>query len=126
MLKKSLIAMSAAFALCGCVSYHTPPVDRRVTIAPDLGTRVYVTDVRLAKGASQHYTMQANIVNNTSGVVQVEYRTVWLDATGMEIPSVTSTWLPMSAAAREVVGLASTAPSSEAVDFRFYVQASRH
>ena len=124
--KKTFLAAVAAFALCGCVSYHTPPLDRRVTVAPDLGSSVYVTDVRLARGASQHYTMQANIVNNTGDVVQVEYRTVWLDETGMEIPSVTSTWLPISAAAREVVGLASTAPSPEAVDFRFYVQASRH
>jgi uncharacterized protein YcfL len=100
-------------------------MDRRVTVAPDLGTVVWVTDVRLMKGPSSHFTMQANVVNNTDGVVRMEYRVDWLDATGTVIPSVVSTWQPMSAAAREVVPLQATAPSPAAVDFRFYVQAER-
>lgn len=114
-----------AIAGVGCVSYHTPPMDRRVTVSPDLGAAVWVTDVRLAKVKSQQYTLQANVVNNTNGVMPMEYRVVWLNAMGMEIPSVMSTWLPISAAPREVVGLQATAPSPEAVDFRFFVQAKR-
>ena len=46
-------------------------------------------------------------------------------ATGSAIPSVVSTWQPISAAPREVVPLQATAPSPDAVDFRFYVQAER-
>jgi uncharacterized protein YcfL len=118
-----MIAFAAAAV--GCVSYHTPPQDRRVTVSPELGTRVWVTDVRLAKANSQQYTLQANVVNNTSGVVRMEYRVVWLDANGMELPSVLSTWHPISAVEREIVGLAATAPTPEAVDFRFYLQAAR-
>ena len=122
--KGIVVAVLAALA-AGCISYHTPPMDRRVTVSPDLGTAVWVTDVRLAKGPSSHFTLQANVVNNTDGVVRMEYRVDWLDATGSAIPSVVSTWRPMSAAAREVVPLQATAPSAEAVDFRFYVQPER-
>ena len=64
-------------------------------------------------------------MNNTDGVMRMEYRVDWLDATGSAIPSVVSTWQPMSAAAREVVPLQATAPSPAAVDFRFYVQPER-
>ena len=123
--RKSFLAAALVGLVAGCISYHTPPMDRRVTVAPDLGTAVWVTDVRLAKGPSSHFTLQANVVNNTSGVVRMEYRVDWLDATGSAIPSVVSTWQPMSAAAREVVPLQATAPSPEAGDFRFYVQAER-
>ena len=119
------MAATLAGLVTGWLSYHTPPMDRRVTVAPDLGAAVWVTDVRLAKGPSSHFTLQANVVNNTGGVVRMEYRVDWLDATGSAIPSVVSTWQPMSAAAREVVPLQATAPSPEAVDFRFYVQAER-
>ena len=123
--RKSIVAAVLAVLAVGCVSYHTPPMDRRVTVSPDLGMAVWVTDVRLAKGPSSHFTLQANVVNNTDGVMRMEYRVDWLDATGSAIPSVVSTWQPMSAAAREVVPLQATAPSPAAVDFRFYVQAER-
>ena len=70
-------------------------------------------------------TLQANVANNTDGVVRMEYKVVWLDSNGAEIPSVVSTWQPMSAAARNVVGLTATAPAPEAVDFRLYVQGAQ-
>ena len=123
--RKSFLAAALAGLVAGCISYHTPSMDRRVTVAPDLGTAVWVTDVRLMKGPSSHFTVQANVVNNTDGVVRMEYRVDWLDATGTVIPSVVSTWQPMSVAAREVVPLQATASSLAAVDFRLYVQAER-
>ena len=98
-------ALIGALLFVGCKATNVPPPDRRVTIAPDLGTSIYVTDVRLAKEPSSHFTLQANVVNNTEGVIRMEYRVDWLDATGSAIPSVVSTWQPMSAAAREVVTL---------------------
>lgn len=125
MKRRCFILAALAGLTVGCVSYHTPPMDRRVTVAPDLGTAVWITDIRMAKGTSSHYTLQANVVNNTEGVVRMEYRVDWLDSTGSVLPSVVSTWLPMSAAAREVVPLQATAPSPDAVDFRFYLQAER-
>ena len=114
-----------AGVMCGCVSYRTPPADRRVTVSPDLRAEVWVTDIRLSRGQSQHYTLQANIVNNTNGDARFEYRVVWLDAAGVAIPSIVSDWQFVSAAAREIVGLTTTAPAPEAVDFRLYVQRSR-
>ena len=123
--RKCFLAAALAGLMAGCISYHTPPMDRRVTIAPNLGTAVWVTDVRLAKGPSSHFTLQANVVNNTDGVVRMEYRVEWLDATGTAIPSVVSTWQPIAAAARAVIPLQATAPAPEAVDFRLYVQALR-
>ena len=125
-MKKRMLYLLSALAVCaGCVSYRTPPEDRRVTVSPDLGASVWVTDVRLTKAQSQHCTLQANVANNTGGVVRMEYKVVWLDSDGAEIPSVVSTWQPMSAAARNVVGLTATAPSPEAVDFRLYVQEAK-
>ncbi len=123
--RKCFLAAALAGLMAGCISYHTPPLDRRVTVAPNLGTAVWVTDVRLAKGPSSHFTLQANVVNNTDGVVRMEYRVEWLDATGTVIPSVVSTWQPIAAAARAVIPLQATAPVPEAVDFRLYVQALR-
>ena len=123
--RKCFLMAALAGLVAGCISYHTPPMDRRVTVSPDLGMAVWVTDVRLAKGPSSHFTLQANVVNNTDGVMRMEYRVDWLDATGSAIPSIVSTWQPMSAAAREVVPLQATAPSPAAVDFRFYVQPER-
>ena len=85
-MRKGMFIMLAALCACvGCVTYHTPPMDRRVTVAPDLGTAIWVTDVRLTKAHSQHYTLQANVVNNAECVVRMEYKVVWLDANGAEI-----------------------------------------
>ena len=123
--RKCFLAAALAGLVAGCISYHTPPMDRRVTVSPDLGMAVWVTDVRLAKGPSSHFTLQANVVNNTDGVMRMEYRVDWLDATGSAIPSVVSTWQPMSAAARVGVPLPGRAPAPAAVDFRFYVQPER-
>ena len=69
--RKSFLAAALAGLVAGCISYHTPSMDRRVTVAPDLGTAVWVTDVRLMKGPSSHFTVQANVVNNTDGVVRI-------------------------------------------------------
>jgi len=126
-MRKTIGILSFALCACmGCVSYHTPPMDRRITVSPDMGTSIWVTDVRLAKAHSQHYTLQVNVVNNTGSVVRMEYKVVWLDANGLEIPSIVSIWQMMSAASHEVVGLTATAPSPDAVDFRFYVRPARY
>ena len=110
--------------MSGCASWR-PPCDCRVTIAPDLGDSVQIVDLRLQKTHSQHYTMQANVANNSSGLVGLEYKTVWLDAGGEEIPTILSTWSWTSIRPRDIVALQSTAPDESAVDFRFYVRRSR-
>ena len=57
-MKKMLMMLGVAAALLttGCVSTPIPPMDRRVTVAPNLGSSLYVTDVRCAKGKAAFYT----------------------------------------------------------------------
>lgn len=111
--------------LSGCVATNVPPVDRRVTIAPDLGTKVYVTDVRCAKGRSDYTTFQANVVNNTSSDLGVEWRVVWLDEDGITIDTLVSSWDKMMLAPNDIQALKSTAPRMDAVDMRFYLRKLR-
>lgn len=119
-----LLNLSLAVLACGCTSV-CPPRDCRVTVAPDLGDAVQVVDLRLQKARSSHYTMQANVVNNSAALVGLEYKTVWLDAGGEEIPTILSTWSRTSVRPRDIVALQSTAPDASAVDFRFYLKRSR-
>ena len=67
-------------------------MDRRVTLAENLGYDLYVTDVRCAKGTSAYCTFQANVVNNTARELWVEWRVAWLDANGIEIDAHDLTW----------------------------------
>lgn len=125
MLGKLLFSIAAAAAMTGCVATNVPPADRRVTIAPDLGTKAYVTDVRCAKGSSVCYTFQANVVNNTSGALPVEWKVTWLDEDGIEIDSVVSHWQSRVLQPYEICALKGTAPTQKAVDMLFYVRKGR-
>ena len=121
------LAMSAlgAVALCGCVATNVPPPDRRVTIAEDLGTSVCITDIRCTKGASDFYTFQANMVNTTSSEIAVDWKVVWLDADGVAIDSVVSTWSSRMLHPHEICALKGTAPRADAVDMLFYARRAR-
>ena len=119
-------AAIGAAVLCGCVATNLPPADRRVTVAADLGTRVYVTDVLCAKAAtSDFYTFQANVVNTTSSDLKVEWKVVWLDADGVTIDSVVSTWNSRVLNPQEICALKGTAPRKDAADMLFYVRRAR-
>ena len=123
--RKCFLVAALAGLVAGCISYHTPPMDRRVTIAEDLGTAVWVTDVRCAKGASPYATFQANVVNNTSYDLGVEWKVVWLDANGVTIDSLVSTWNKVMLAPRDIQALKGTAPRPDAADMLFYVRRLR-
>ena len=123
-IKALAFCLASAVLTSGCVS-QLPPGDCRVTIAPDLGNAVQIVDLRLQKSRSSHYTMQANVVNNSAALVGLEYKTVWLDAGGEEIPTILSIWSRTSVRPRDIVALQSTAPDETAVDFRLYVRRSR-
>ena len=120
-----LSALLGMAMLSGCVATNVPPMDRRVTIAEDLGTRAYITDVRCAKGASDYATFQANVVNNTSGDLAVEWKVVWLDADGVAIDSLVSTWNKLMLAPNDVTALKNTAPRVDAADMLFYLRRMR-
>ncbi len=122
--KVALVALGAAL-LSGCVATNVPPPDRRVTIAKDLGTSVFITDIRCTKGSSDFYTFQANMVNNRSSDLAVEWKVVWLDADGITIDSAVSGWNARMLQPNDVVALKGTAPRSDAVDMLFYVRRAR-
>ena len=109
----------------GCVATNLPPMDRRVTVADDLGTSVFVTDVRCTKGGGSYYTFQANVVNNTWHDLGVEWKVVWLDANGVAIDSIVSTWNKLMLPANDIQALKNTAPQLDAVDMLFYVRRLR-
>ena len=106
----------------GCVATHVPPVDRRVTIAENIAGDVYVSDVRCAKGTSDHLTFQANVVNLTSREQWVDWKVVWLDAAGLELDSIVSTWSSAAIAPKDIRALKGTAPHPAAADMRFYLR----
>ena len=123
-MKKLMMLMLAAAAafMTGCVATPVPPMDTRVTIAPDLGHKLYVTDVRCTKGSSDFLTLQVNAVNNTDPELRVQWKVVWLDPEGIEIDSVVSSWNSLALQPFEIRGLKGTAPTTNAADMRFYAR----
>ena len=119
--RKCFLAVALAGLVAGCVSTYVPPMDRRVTIAENLGTSLFVTDVRCAKGSSQFYTFQANVVNNLSRELWVEYKVVWVNADGMAIEP-NAIWRQTALQPKEIKALQATAPRADAVDMLFYVR----
>ena len=118
------IALSGAFF--GCVSRApVPPMDTRVTIAQDLTYDIYVTDVRCTKGTSDFLTFQANMVNNCRDPLAVEWKVQWLDADGLEIESIVSTWNALVIQPNEIRGLKGTAPKTDVADMRFYARKAK-
>lgn len=108
--------------LTGCRTRAAAPVNPRVRIADNLEGLVVVSDVRCMKGASDHSTFQATVVNCTGRELWLEWKVVWLDSEGMEIDSVASTWSSAAIAPRDMKGLKGTAPRADATDMRFYVR----
>ena len=121
----SMVSFTFCIFTSGCVATNVPPPDRRVTIGADLGTKVYVADARCAKGKSDYATFQANVVNNTSRDLGVEWRVVWLDEDGIAIDSLVSTWNKVMLAPNDIQALKVTAPRTDAADMRFYVRRLR-
>ena len=126
------LAMAALVAAAGVLTggiappqnVGEAPMDTRVTISPDLSGDVVVTDVRCVKRGSEFLTLQANLVNNCSCPLAVDWRVQWLDADGVEIDSVVSTWNARMLQPHEICGLKATAPTPAAADMRFYARKS--
>ena len=129
-MKKLAIAalVAAAGAMAGCISppqnniETNAPIDSRVTVAPDIGGDVVVTDVRCARGTSTCLVFQANLANACNCALPVQWKVQWLDADGIEIDSTVSTWNARMLQPYELCSLKATAPTSSAVDMRFYVR----
>lgn len=125
---KRIFAIGLVAFAAGCaVAPETGdvPVDRRVTLAADLADDVVVTDLRCVRGQGGHLELQANVVNNLAEDRGVEWRIVWLDASGLEIESAVSTWTKRMVSPKDIAEIRCTAPSERAVDFRFHLRRLR-
>lgn len=125
MVPKLILSLVSLAALAGCVATNLPPMDRRVTVAADLGTKAYITDVRCTRGSSDYLTFQANVVNNTSSDLGVEWKVVWLDADGVAMDSLVSTWNKLMLAPNDIQALKNTASRLDAADMLFYLRKLR-
>lgn len=62
--------------------------------------------------------VQITIRNTTSDYAQINYRFIWFDETGIEIPSPLSSWQTVMLESEEARALVSVAPTDKAEDFR--------
>ena len=125
-MKRLMILTVIAAALTGCVSDNSAPLtDSRITLAEDLANDVYITDVRCTKGTSDFLTFQANMINNLRSPLAVEWKVLWLDADGLEIESVVSSWNALVIQPNEIRGLKGTAPKPDVADMRFYARKAK-
>jgi uncharacterized protein YcfL len=83
-----------------------------------LGRGVEILEVIEGRSPEGFLDVQMKGYNSASKVRQFEYRTEWLDANGMVIPTKTSVWIPVSAMGKSEVTFRFIAPRKEAVDFR--------
>ena len=120
--KTMMVLASAAMLFGGCVATPHAPVDRRVTLSPEIGADVFVTDIRCDKGAGDFLTFQANVANNRDNPYPIQWKVQWFDAAGQEIESHVSSWDSLMLQPFEVRALKGTAPRAEAVDMRFYAR----
>lgn len=120
--KTMMTLASAAMLFGGCVATPRAPIDRRVTLSPEIGADVCVTDIRCDKGAGEFLTFQANVANNRDKPYPIQWKVQWLDAGGLEIESLVSSWDSLMLQPFEVRALKGTAPRTEAVDMRFYAR----
>lgn len=127
MKKLFYVALFAGLA-AGCVmspDVADVPVDRRVTLAADLANDVVVTDLRCVRGTSGFLEFQAGVVNNLTEDRGIEWRVVWLDASGLEIPSAVSNWAKRMISPKDIAEIRNVAPSQTAADFRFHLRRLR-
>ena len=132
-----ILLVLLAILLAGCGSKDTDPrvtSDHRVSsdslsdniitrpfkyvISALLGHGIDITEVVEGRTPEGFLDVQMKGYNKAYGVKQFEYRTEWLDANGMVIPTKSTVWIPVSAMGKSEVTFRFVAPRKEAVDFR--------
>lgn len=90
----------------------------KMAISALMGHGIEITEVIENRTPEGYLDVQMKGVNKAYGIKQFEYRTEWLDANGMVIPTKTSVWVPVSAMGKSEVTFRFIALRKEAVDFR--------
>lgn len=120
----SLVMVMFSLVVTGCIS--VVQMDKRVVVSKELASDIHVIDIRCGKTNSDYCTLQANVKNLTSSELCVQWKTVWFDANGIEIDSITSTWNDHAIQPDDIKALKHTAPSLNAVDARIYIRPMHH
>jgi hypothetical protein len=98
----------------------------KYAISALLGQGIEITEVNDTLTPEGFLDVQMKGVNKAYGVKQFEYRTEWLDANEMVIPTKTSVWVPVSAMGKSEVTFRFIAPRKEAVDFRLNMRKKKN
>lgn len=94
--------------------------DARVNVAKDAAGYVRVIGVRVIKNSSEQ-VLQVDLLNTSRRLFKIDYRVVWLDSTGVEVPSLSSKWRMMSISPSDTASLgAATGPAAN--DFRMNIR----
>ena len=97
-------------------------LDTNVIVSNDISHKIKLMDVRCVRNETGYCVAQANVHNVSSGEVTIEWKVQWLDANGVEIESLVSTWQKQAIPAQDIKGLRNVASSKDAVTMRFYVR----
>ena len=97
-------------------------LDTNIIIGKDISRKVKVMDVRCVRNETGYCVAQANVHNISNREVTIEWKVQWLDANGVEIESLVSTWQKQAIPAQDIKGLRNVASSKDAVTMRFYVR----
>lgn len=125
---KWMLTLMPVLLIGGCAMPTTPvqpPPDRRVTIGADLARDVVVTDIRCVRGTGGFLNFQAEVVNHLTKDCGIEWRIAWLDASGLEVESVSAAWRKLMVPSQDIVALTAIAPNPSVVDFRIYLRKLR-
>ena len=137
-----VLTLVGAFCLSGCGGSKTDDprvnVDHRVgsdTLGDNIITRPFkmvtsallgygieITEVIEGRTPEGFLDVQMKGYNKAYGTKQFEYRTEWLDANGMVIPTKVSVWVSASALGKSEVTFRFIATRKEAVDFRINIR----
>lgn len=126
-MKKSVAALFLIALLGGCASVNMferaegqarPQMTdhKRVISDGELDNYARVVDMNQATVGGL-LKVQAKLLNTSAAERKIRYKFVWLDAQGMEIPSINSNWNVLELSSAETVFISSVAPSPNARDF---------
>jgi uncharacterized protein YcfL len=92
--------------------------DKRVVIDPALDHVIHIVGIKSTTGPEGYLKIQLDVQNLTDSPKQFNYRIVWFDRDGLDLPLAASALLPWMLLSHETSLLAATAPTPAAKDFR--------
>ncbi|MGF1452861.1 MAG: DUF1425 domain-containing protein [Opitutales bacterium] len=111
----------AVILLGGCATNRVPPIDRRVTLSPNLPRSVKVEDLNVGRNSAGLLIINAGLINSGSRPVDINYKVDWLSG-GMVVDSLVGSWNRRTLRPREPVFLSLPAPRLDVDDFRMTIR----